>query len=313
MNATSTGVRVHIGPHDDPWAAPVSDAVAATGADLVAAEEATALVWLAHRSGPEFHGLLHDGIRWVQLRSAGIDRWIDRGDLDDRRIWTSARGIYAETVAEHALAQVLACLKLLPQYARATTWDPEAKQKGKLVRGRTVAVIGAGGIGQELIRYLQPLGARVVAVTRSGREVEGADACYPAARLEEVWPQADVVVLAAPSTAETRHLIGAAELAAMPDDATVVNIARGALVDTDALVAAFASDTIGAAALDVTDPEPLPDGHPLWSEPRALITPHAANPGPEQLPRLCALLTENISRFAAGRELQGRVDLHAGY
>ncbi len=313
MTLEPAAINVYVGPEDNEWAAAVRDAVTSTGASLVRPEQASAIVWLSKRAEDGLDRMLHDGIGWVQLRAAGVERWVDRGDLDDLRIWTAARGIYAETVAEHTLALMLAGLKLLPQYARAITWDHDAKQKGRLLRGSTVVVVGAGGIGQEVIRYVQPLGAHVVAVTRSGRQVEGADECFSAGELGAIWPRADIVVLAAPSTAETRHLLGASELDALPEHAVVVNIARGSLIDTDALVDALATGSIGVAALDVTEPEPLPDGHPLWTEPRALITPHAANPGPEQLPRLCALVVDNLHRFAEGQELRGRVDVHAGY
>jgi phosphoglycerate dehydrogenase-like enzyme len=153
----------------------------------------------------------------------------------------------------------------------------------------------------------------VLAVTRTGREVDGAHESLSADHLDAVWPRSDVVVLAAPATPGTRHLIGAAELEALPADALLVNVARGSLVDTEALTAALAAGTIGGAALDVTDPEPLPDGHPLWREPRCLITPHAANPAAAQLPRLCRLVEENVRRFADGSPLLGVVDLDAGY
>ncbi len=271
------------------------------------------MVWLSNDAGDDLREVLHDGVDWVQLRTAGVEQWVARGALDRDRQWTAARGIYAHTVAEHALALLLAGLKLLPEYARARSWDAEGKEKGRLVRDATVVVVGAGGIGRELIRYLGPLGAHIVAVTRSGHEVEGAHEHLPAGRLGEVLPRANVLVLAAPATPETRHLVGAPELAALPADALLINIARGSLVDTEALVACLRRGGILCAALDVTDPEPLPDDHPLWSEPRAMITPHAANPAAAQLPRLCALVEANLRRFASGEQLQGRVDLDAGY
>ena len=306
-------VRMHVAPHGHPWERPVTEAVQRAGAEVVSSAEASAVVWLSNKAEDGLPEVLHDGIAWVQLRSAGVERWVERGDLDDRRVWTAARGIYAESVAEHTLALILAGFKLLPDYARASSWDPGAKDKGRLVRGSTVAVVGAGGIGQELISYLRPLGATILAVTRSGREVPGADEHLSAERLGEVWPRADVVVLAAPATPDTRHVVGAAELAAMRSDAWLINIARGSLIDTDALVGALARGGIGGAALDVTDPEPLPEDHPLWQEPRALITPHSANPGSAQLTRLCALVEDNVTRFARGQQLRGRVDLDAGY
>jgi phosphoglycerate dehydrogenase-like enzyme len=120
-------------------------------------------------------------------------------------------------------------------------------------------------------------------------------------------------VIAAPSTPDARHIIGAAELDAMRDDAWLVNVARGSLVDTDALVAALAAGAIRGAALDVTDPEPLPDGHPLWSEPRALITPHIANPDTTLRRYLARRVEENVRRFARGDELLAVIDADAGY
>jgi phosphoglycerate dehydrogenase-like enzyme len=306
-------VRLHVAPTAHPWADDVVAASTAAGADLVAADQAEALVWLGNDAEEGLDELLHPGIQWVQLRSAGIEGWLERGALDPGRRWTAARGIYAHSVAEHTLALILAGFKLLPTYARATRWDPDAKARGRLVRDATVAVVGAGGIGREVIAYLRPLGARTIAVTRSGRVVEGADRHVPADRIEQVWGEADVIVLAAPATAATRHLVDAAALASMRPDALLVNVARGSLVDTDALVACLARGGIAGAALDVTDPEPLPDGHPLWSEPRALITPHAANPGSAQLVRLCELVVDNLARYGAGEPLRGQVDLGAGY
>src|SRR6185436_9798667 len=126
-------------------------------------------------------------------------------------------------------------------------------------------------------------------------------------------PGAHHVVIAAPATADTRHIIGATELDAMRDDAWLVNVSRGALVDTDALVAALAAGSIAGAALDVTDPEPLPDSHPLWREPNALITPHVANPPVTLREDLARQVKENVARFAKGEPLLSPVDLGAGY
>ena len=151
-----------------------------------------------------------------------------------------------------------------------------------------------------------------VGVSRSGRPVDGFARVVPVGELRSVLPEADVVVLAAPSTPDTAGLIGAEELDAMSEDAWLVNVARGALVDTDALVAALAAGSIAGAALDVTDPEPLPDGHPLWTEPRALITPHRANFGPAADAEMHGLFTRQIQRWIAGEELSGRVDPGGG-
>lgn len=305
--------RVHIAPEGHPWAPAMADAARRAGADVDAAGDASVVMWLTNTFEPELTDALHEGVVWVQLRTAGVESWLDQAAADRGRQWTSARGIYAEAVAEHALASILAGLKLLPTYARATSWDADAKGKGQLLRDATVAVIGAGGIGQELIRYLQPFGSRIIAVTRTGRAIEGAHESLAADRVAEVFPRADVVVLSAPSTPGTSSLVGASELEAMREQALLVNIARGSLIDTEALVACLQRGGIGGAMLDVTDPEPLPDDHPLWREPRALITPHAANPGPSQMPRLAALFEDNLRRFTAGEPLRGLLDFDAGY
>ena len=313
MTQSVQPVRLHVSPQHHPWRADIEAAVERGGAEVAAAEDAVGLIWLARGAGEGLDEILADHLRWVQLRSAGIDQWNATGGLDRRRIWTTTRGVYAETVAEHALTLMLMGLKEMHVYTRASSWEAGSKQRGRLLGDMTVAVVGAGGIGQQLIRYLEPMGPHVIAVTRRGRLVAGAHENVVAGELRGILPRADVVVLAAPATHETHHLIGGAELEAMRPNAWLVNVGRGTLIDTDALVVALERGDIGGAALDVTDPEPLPDGHPLWCEPRAIITPHAANPGVAQLPRLAAFITENVRRFVTGEELLGRVDHEAGY
>jgi D-3-phosphoglycerate dehydrogenase len=166
----------------------------------------------------------------------------------------------------------------------------------------------AGAIGRELIAMLEPHEVEIVAVTRSGR-----DGTLPVERLGEVWGAADHFVIAAPATDGTRHLVGAEELAQMRSHTWIVNIARGALIDPDALVDALREERIGGAALDVTEPEPLPDDHPLWDEPRALITPHVANPQQTMDRDLAERVRENVLRFAAGEALLAPVSRDRGY
>jgi phosphoglycerate dehydrogenase-like enzyme len=272
-------------------------------------EEAEAIVWLGSEAS-RLPDLLHPDVRWVQLPSAGVEPWIENGLLDTRRIYTSAAGAYAGTVAEHALALMLAGARRLHEYARATSWEA---RWGRLFSGSTVVILGAGGIGRALIRLLEPFGIYVLAVTRSGRDVPGATESFSADEVEELWPRGDFFVVAAPATSTTEHMIGASQLDGMKNDAWVINVARGSLVNTEALVEALAAGKIGGAGLDVTDPEPLPEGHPLWTEPRALITSHTANP-PDALARaLAQRIEENVSHFKAGEPLIGVVDVEAGY
>ena len=176
-----------------------------------------------------------------------------------------------------------------------------------------MAVVGAGSIGRALIAMLRPLGAEAIAVTRRGRPVDGARETVATDQLADVWPRADVVVLCAPATAETRHLVDERALAAMPGHAWLVNVGRGTLVDTGALVRALDAGAIAGAALDVVDPEPLPDDHPLWTHPRALITPHVASPDAVAARALAGLVGENVARLIAGREPLSVVDLARGY
>jgi phosphoglycerate dehydrogenase-like enzyme len=290
---------VHVAPEPDP---DVEAAVRLAGGVLGPLSEADGLVWMD--SNPDgFPDELPDGVRWVQLPSAGVEHWLER--IDRRRIWTSAAPAFGRAVAEHALALMLAGVRRLHEFARTTTWTrPPITQ----VAGSTVALIGAGSIGGALIELLGPFRVEILAVTRSGRE-----GTLPIERVDEVWPRAHFVVIAAPATPATRHLVGAPQLAAMRDDAWLVNVARGSLVDTEALVAALAERSIAGAALDVTDPEPLPDGHPLWSSPRALITPHVANPDVTLRRDLAGLVREQVRRLAAGEPLLSPVDPEAGY
>jgi len=303
--------RVFVGPAFD---AAVAEAVRRAGGEIAeTAADANALAWLDWERDrkAELAHVLHSGITWVQLPSAGIDGWIDAGVLDDRRTWTTASHAYAPIVAEHALALMLAGCRRLGEAARARSWD--ASLQGGRLRGATVAVVGAGSIGRALIGMLGPLGAEAIAVTRSGREVEGARESVPTAQRSSVWPRADVVVLCAPATAETHHLVDERALAAMPEHAWLVNVGRGSLVDTDALVRALDDGAIAGAALDVVDPEPLPDGHPLWTHWRALITPHVASPDAVAARALADLVGENVARIIAGEAPLGVVDLARGY
>jgi phosphoglycerate dehydrogenase-like enzyme len=213
-------------------------------------------------------------------------------------------------VAEHTLGALLSAARQFHQLAQANTWT---RPSPTTLRGAKVAIVGAGGIGAALISMLEPLGPEVLAVTRTGRDVPGARLSVGPDQLEQVLRAADYVVLAAPTTAATRSLIGRPELAMMKPTAWLVNVGRGALVDTEALVDALRDEQIGGAALDVTQPEPLPEGHPLWSEPRAFITPHSANSESLLLPELARRVHDNTERFLSGEPLLGVIDPSTGY
>ena len=299
---------IHIGPDDRP---DLEDAVRRGGGEPGPLDAADGVVWVS--GDPESLPALPDSVRWVQLPSAGVEHWLHAGTLTGERSFTSAVGAFGLPVAEHALALMLACDKALPAFARRRSWDDGAGPGVRALEGATVAIVGAGGIGRALIGLLEPFGAEVLAVTRRGHAVLGAARTWPTDRLGEVWPVARHVVIAAPATAGTRHLVGAPELAAMREDAFLINVARGSLVDTDALVGALRNGAIAGAALDVTDPEPLPDDHPLWQLDNALITPHVGTPPEAERLHFAERVRENVSRLAAGAQLLGVIDPGSGY
>ncbi|MCS5497610.1 NAD-binding protein [Cnuibacter physcomitrellae] len=252
----------------------------------------------------------HPEVSWVQLPSAGIEKYAGSLRAHPELAWTSAKGAYAEPVAEHALALTLALLRLLPERARVTSWGQVA---GTSLHGLEVVVIGAGGVGLEIVRLMKVFRTSVTVVRRSDAPAEGADRTVTSDRLAEVLAHADVVVVAAALTDGTRRLLDADALALLQPHAVIVNIARGGLIDTDALVTALREERIAGAALDVTDPEPLPDGHPLWTEPRALITPHTADTPAMIEPLLAERIGRNVAARRAGSPLEGVVDPRAGY
>ncbi len=307
MNSGLRLPKIYVGPRQIPE---LVEAVKTAGGELTdSVEAAEAIVWWGG-SPAELKALDHDGIRWIQLPSAGVESWFRAGVFRTGKIYTSAVGSYAEAVAEQTLALILAGLRQLHTLARAQTWTrPEVRT----LFGATVGIVGCGGIGRELISLLAPFRTTVLAVTRSGSSIPGAASTVTPAGMDGVLSASDVVVIGAPATPETSALIGARELRLMPPHAFVVNIARGSLIDTDALVAALADGTVGGAGLDVTDPEPLPDGHPLWSEPRALITPHSANPSHLLIPRLAERVAENVRRYASAEPLIGLIEVDRGY
>jgi phosphoglycerate dehydrogenase-like enzyme len=293
----------------------LADAINRGGGVLVPIERANAIVWAGqgHADPLGFAasgGIFHSGIRWVQLEAAGVDDWFRAGLIDDRRVWTAAKGVFAPQVAEHVLAFVLAAAKKFPQLARERAWSTI---RGGLLADRTVGIIGAGGIGRSVIDRLGPFGVRTIALTRSGRPVPGAEESVGPNGLRQLLTASDYVVLSVPLTIQTHHLIGAPELDLIGPEGWLINVARGRLVETDALVTALRDGRIGGACLDVTDPEPLPAAHPLWDFANVLITPHVANHRGLFYQSLAKRVAENVERFRRGRELIGAVDVAAGY
>ena len=288
----------------------LADAVREGGADPVTEGPAEAVVWTDAKDADGLRRLLDEepGLRWVQLPWAGIEPFVPV--LDEDRTWTCGKGVYAEPVAEHALMLALAGMRGLGTYARARTWRPP---QGVNVLGATVVVVGGGGITESFARLVAPFGSRLVVVRRSDAPFPGATRTVTHEHLDDELPDADLVVLALALTPETEGLFDERRLRLMGEEAWLVNVARGRHVVTDDLVRVLADGAIGGAGLDVTDPEPLPDDHPLWSEPRCIITPHVGNTPEMAVPLLSARVRDNVARFLAGEPLVGLVDTDAGY
>jgi phosphoglycerate dehydrogenase-like enzyme len=273
---------------------------------------ADALVWLDPRDIDGLRKALAaaPAARWVQLPFAGVERIAEAGLLDPARTWTCAKGAYAEPVAEHALMLAFAGLRFLRQRITARSWGQAA---GESLYDQPVTILGGGGIAASLLELLAPLRTVATVVRRQPGAVPGAARTLQIDRLHEALESARVVFLALALTPSTTGIIGSAELAVMRPDAWLVNVARGPHVDTGALVAALRARAIGGAALDVTDPEPLPDGHPLWDLDNCIITPHTADTQ-EMIERMLGRrIQENVAAFARGEPLAGVVDPAAGY
>ena len=295
------------------WVWPESEllecAVACGGGSVVPLEQANGIVCTGDDVELLRRSLLPD-VRWVQLGAAGIEMWFDAGLMKPDVVWTAAKGVYARPIAEHVLALILAAARGLPERARARAWGSPG---GRLLTGATVGIIGAGGIGAELIALLAPFATRTIALTRNGRAVPGAEVNVGPDGLRPLLEQSDYVVLTAALTAETTGMIAADQLSSMRPDAWLINVARGGLIDSAALVEALRGGTIGGAALDVTEPEPLPPDHALWALPNVIITPHVASTREMGERFLAERVTENVKRFGEGGELLGAVDQRLGY
>jgi phosphoglycerate dehydrogenase-like enzyme len=289
---------------------PLADSVRAGGGVVVDPESAEAVVWADVEGADRLGAVLaaNPSIRWVQLPMAGIDEFLPL--VDASRVWTSGKGIYDQPVAELALALLLAGLRGLPEHARARAWG---EPRGQGLSGARLTLLGAGGIAGALLRLLEPFAPDVTVVRRQPRPMSGVQRVLSPEHLRPALAGADGVVVALALTPETDGIVGAAELEAMGPRTFLVNVARGRHVVTADLVKALEHGVIAGAGLDVTDPEPLPEGHPLWSLPNCLITPHVGGHSPAAMAALEDRVQENIRRFGEGAQLLSVVDPQLGY
>ncbi|MCY3934823.1 MAG: D-2-hydroxyacid dehydrogenase [Chloroflexi bacterium] len=255
-------------------------------------------------------------LRWIQGTSAGIGQLVKRLGYAERTDWrfTTASGVHAGPLAEFALLAMLYFTKDLPGLQAAQTarrWQRLAMDQ---LAGQTLAIVGLGKIGRSIAAAGSALGMRIIGTRRDvSQPVTGVAALYPPDELPTLLRQANFLVLACPHTAETDGLIGAAELAQLPRGAVLINVARGAVVDQPALVAALHSGQLGGAALDVTDPEPPPQDDPIWAAPNVLISPHSASTAVTENERIVTIFIENLRRWQAGEPLLNELDVMRGY
>jgi phosphoglycerate dehydrogenase-like enzyme len=300
-----------------PGSAPreVVDSIRRSGGQVVTvADDPVGLVWLGHDPG-ELRRVLRqaESVRWVQLPDAGIQPYLEL--IGDGRAWSCARGVFGPAVAEHALMLALACLKDATASARPGKWNPRPTVQ---LSGEDVVIVGGGAIARGLLKLLAPFDVRA-SVLRRTRATVDIDPCGGDVRvlgpdaLDDVLPRARVLFLAAPLTARTRGLVNRRRLRMMRRDACLVNVARGELVVTDDLVDALRLGWITGAGLDVTDPEPLPAGHPLWRLSRCLVTAHSAADRTGVLPAFAGLVEKNVRRLLDGKPPHGLVDPAIGY
>ena len=248
-------------------------------------------------------------VRWVQLVSVGIDFYPDW--LFDGPVVTSARGSSAVALAEFALAAVFAEAKRLPDIwiDRFERWAPTPIS---LVAGKTLGLVGFGSIGEALAPRARALGINVLATRRSNAPIL-AEGVEQLSDLGELFARSDIVVLAAPATPETHHLVNRAVLARAKPGLHLINVARGALIDDDALLAALDDGRVGLASLDVTHPEPLPFNHAYYRHPRVRLSPHTSVHTPDTRQNLAAQFAQNLDRFRQGAPLADVVDPARGY
>lgn len=260
-------------------------------------------------------------LRWIHSPAAAVHQLMFPELVDSDIVLTNAREVHGPVVAEHVMALIFALAKKIPGsvqlqqkhvWGQQILWDelPRVRE----VAGATLGLIGLGSIGRPLVRSAKALGMRVVAVREHPEKgSEGADVVFGPAKIDELFRQADYVVLAAPVTDSTKAIANAERFGLMKSGACLINVGRGPLVDEAALAAALRANQIGGAALDVFPKEPLAADSPLWDLPNLLITPHTAALTDKLWERHYALFSENLRRYLAGQDLLAVVDKRKGY
>ena len=282
------------------------------GEDDLVTEMADAEVFIGYHSPEIFSSA--SGLKWIQSAAAGLDMMLTPDVIERRLIVTNASGLHAAPVVETAWALTLAvsrCLKTFQQQQNEHDWTQFIPHD---LDGRTVGIVGLGGIGRRYARIATAFGMRVIAVDRhSPPKPDEVESLQGLDRLNDLVAEADVLLVSCPATAETHGLIGPEQIALLKPTAILVNIARGGIVDEPALIECLKAGRITGAGLDVTEVEPLPKDDPLWNTPRLVITPHIAGWSGDRSRRLVEFFCENLRRYLSGEPLRNLVDQSRGY
>ena len=256
-------------------------------------------------------------LKWIQLNNAGTEGYCVPGRLPENAQLTNATGAYGLAISEHMIGCLFELRKKLHTYYR-NQMNHEWRSEGfvDVVEGSVVLIIGMGDIGSTFGRKMKVLGCRTIGIRRRvGEKPAWIDELYGMDKLEELLPKADVVAMSLPGNRFTYHTLSRERIAMLKSNAVVINVGRGTAIDTDALTLALYEKKIAGAALDVTDPEPLPADHPIWDVPNAIITPHISGGFalPETLEQIVDIFAENLQHFLKGEPLRNIIDMETGY
>jgi D-2-hydroxyacid dehydrogenase (NADP+) len=259
---------------------------------------------------------LAKNLRWIQYPAAGVEGLMYPSLINSNIILTNAQGCFAPQIAEHAFGLLFGLTRHIAHHALERKWAQQTPWPIDL-RGKTMGIIGLGGIGRQIARRAKAFDLRVIAVDAEpmfGEKFSMVDRVTLVDEgLDDLLKESDIVVCSAPITARTHGLLGEKQFALMKDGAYFINVSRGKIVQTDALLAAIRNKKLAGAGVDVTDPEPLPDDHPLWQEPNVIVTPHIAGQTQPGYDRTYGVLLENTRRFTTGLPMLNRVDKIKGY
>lgn len=256
-------------------------------------------------------------LKWFQSNTAGPDPYLKKGVIPGNAVITNATGAYGLAISEYMLGTLLSMYKKLSLYRdnqKNHKWDKLGSVKS--VWNSTVLVLGMGDIGGSFAKLVKGMGAYVIGVRRTdARKPDYVDELHLTQELDQLLPRADVVAMSLPGNSQTTRILNRDRIGKMKDGAVVINVGRGSAIDTDALCEALTSGKLAGAALDVTDPEPLPPSHPLWDVPTAIITPHVSGGWslPETFERIVRISAQNLGRYLRGEALENVIDRGTGY